>query len=1395
MKNFLIIFFSLLSFTFSLAQVIPGDSNAVKVEFRFYHELAATDSGVGINGSFNNWVGGVYRMHELEPNWWFVTLELAQYGYEYKFVTYTDTVGQSGVTGYFTDPLNPRSGGPFNNSIVTVKDPMIYYLLPKTGTTAYTDKPEIMANISFANSTDIDLNRISFRLDNEEIPNAVDYYNPQTRRFSYTPLEGLPFTEHTVELKVFNTDGDSAVGTTTFNLETFFSNGPFTFVFDSKSPSFDFPGEITRVDAKGSFNSWGSTPMTDPDSSGVYKLTTDLGINEVNEYTYVINSGLYINDPDNPDLTTNYQTYVVKRFQLMPYFKGFNLKSGRVYSYPTGTISISNTIAKNDSGVAIDTASLKVKVDGNFVPITKVPSGPNWIMTANIDNADVGRHIVEFLGSDFRGRPAEPVTFVFGVYPENSGFNFVDGEGDDVGPGSYIYPNNIPNGSADISRLQLTAVPTMDSLEFTLKMKNISFNTRIGFYIVNSLNGEFVMAPANTSVEIPEWNNVGVYFTIAPSNSGFFDPLNENIVFISRDPLQTSYQFSIDSSIISSNEISFKIPLNILQSELGTFRSEWYFGAYSYLKDQNGTINVGEDLGGQSYPENPNIYDAAFMNENKYQARTLSNFIPASGIGGPRVVTIGSLERGSFEVFAAQIDTSLSNIPEIKIYASGGDLFSDTVRVTGFADSTPGSSVTLHINSADTTVTLDTDQLFQAVINLSEGQNHIYASIQYGNGLISQSPIVTYNRIVNHTPKARIQTSVSGNFVTMDADSSYDPDGGVLSFVWEQDITNPAPVSISGINSQIATFTAPDVYGEYYFTLKANASGNRTGWARTVIVVSDTGTFAPDYTTWHPAWVDTQVVYSIFVRSFSSIGNLNAVTEKLPQLKDLGINTIWFLPIHPTTNNIGPDNPGYAITDYYNVVEDYGTNADFKNLVNVAHQNGIRIVMDHVIQHTSILHPFMKDANVYKQYSPYYPFYMWDSNNNFIYLFTWVDLPSINFEEESTRNYLLNMAEYWVEQFNVDGFRSDVAWAINDLRPSGPAYWQRFRKNLKAVKPDIFLLAEADSKFPRYFDKKFDAAYDWSWFNNVKSIFGGSGSIDSLNAAIEYYYNPQFPKDARPFKFLENQDEQRFIEAFGLGASKLAASLLFSSPGIPMLYAGQEVGELTFRGIINWNDPNNLRQYYKKLVGIRNLNPALNSGDFTRVVNSDTESVYSFLRTKADNNVIALFNFGNNQVTTTIHVPLDKISFDSTETFYLNDVLNNQAFMVVGSQLANYEITIEGMKSRILVLSYTPITNIDDEEEVIPLQYELSQNFPNPFNPSTTIRYSLPYNSIVKILVYNILGEQIAYLLNGEVSAGFHEVSFNANRYASGVYFYYIEAKSVDGKKDFTAVKKMILLK
>lgn len=1385
----------LILFTNSYSQVAPDDPNATKVEFRFYHILAPTDSGVGLNGSFNNWLGGVYKMHQREPNWWYVTLDLLQMGYEYKFVTYTDTVGQSGITGYFTDPLNPRSGGPFNNSIITVKNPMIYYILPKNGSSIYDDRPVITANVSFKNNTSLNVNKTKFWIDDFEVPNAGSYYDSLTRRFTYQPAQGLSFSQHKAVFKFFNTDGDSIIDSTKFTLQSYFSVGKYTFRFDSKSPTFDFPGAITRVDAKGDFNSQGSTPMTDTDGDGVYTLTTDLNVNELNQYTIIVNSGLYINDPDNPDLSTNYKTYVIKRLQSYPYFLGFNQPSGKIYPYPTSTISITTTIMRSDSVVSISQPSLTAKLNGTTVPVTTTLVNGNYEVKVTRNNLAAGRYVLEFFGSDFKGYPAEPVKFVFGVYPINSGFDFVDGEADDKGTGTYQYPSGVQDGSADIQSFNITSNETLDSLKFKIKMRSISQNTRLGLYIVNNLNGEFILAPQDVNVKIPEWNNKGVYLTIAPVSSNYLDPSTENVVFISRDPMQASFTVSIDSSDFINGYISFELPLSILEEVMGTYKSEWYFGAYTFLKNQSGTIKVDESLGGYNIPESPNIYDATFTSENLNQSRTLRNFISEGGIGGPRLTKIGSVGRGSFNVLPSQINPQLGDVPLIKLLTKGGEIRTDSVRVYGFAEVPAGTEVTLHSNIGDTTLTTGTDSIFTVVLGLTDGPNSIYASYLLNGNRTVKSPVTTFNKIKNYNPVIKINTTINSGLVTMKADSSYDPAGNNLSFIWIQDQNNPSSVNISGGSSSIATFNLPQQKGEYYFTLKATSTSNYEGWARTVILVTDSGSYVPDLKYWHPAWVDTQVVYSIFVRSFDEAGNLNQVTNRMAELKDLGVDCIWFLPLHPTTNNIGPDNPGYAITDYYGIYENYGAKTDFKNLVNTAHSYGIKVVMDHVIQHTSILHPFMKDANVNKQYSPYYPFYMWDSNNNFQYLFTWVDLPSINYEEESTRNYLLDMAKYWVHDFNIDGYRCDVAWAINDLRTSGPMYWQSFRNILKSIKPDIFLLAEADAEFTRYFDQKFDAAYNWKWFNNVKSIFGGSGSIDSLNSAIEYYQSPSFPKDARPFNFTENQDEQRFIEAYGLTASKLASGLLFTSPGIPMLYAGQEVGEHSFRGIVNWNDPNNLRQYYKKLIKIRSNNFALSKGDYTRVPNSVPGSVFSFLRTHDSSNVISVFNFGSSPVNVALNVQIEHLAFDSTATFYLNDVLNNQSFAVTGIQLRNYSVNIPSTTARIFVLSYTPLVNVQDDEEIIPKSFSVSQNFPNPFNPSTRIQFTLPFTSDVNISVYNILGERVAELINSQLNAGYHDVNFNANRLASGVYIYTIEAKPVNGQSSFYSAKKMLLLK
>lgn len=1377
------------------SQIAPGDPNAVPIEFRFNHELAATDSGVGLNGSFNNWLGGVFKMPQYMPDWWKVTLELLPVTYEYKFVTYTDTVGQSGVTGYFTDPLNPITGGPFNNSFMIVKPIMIYYFLPKTGTAVVNDRPNITANISFANNKQIDLSKLKFSIDGTQIPNASSYYNPSTRFFSYTPPLGLTLTSHTAVLKIFTTAGDSAEATTTFNVESFISTGRFTFMFDSKSPNFDFPNPITRVDIKGKFNNQGLNSMFDADSDGVYTYSPSLRFNEAYDYTIIVNSGLYMNDPDNPHLDNNHKTFVIKRRENNPAFTEITPRNGTVFSANEPLpLNFSAAIFRNDSATAIDSSSIFVKYDGNNIPVTKTYYAGGYKVEVQINNPTAGRHVLEYNGMDIHGNLAKSVYQTFGVNPLAKGFYYVDGEADDKGSGTFLYPQGIPIGSADISEIKITANSSYDSLNFKFKMEKISSNTRIGFFITNKIDANY--AELNPlMIKIPNWRDRGIFIHIAPKISIFLNPTEENVILLSPDSTTSTLEVKIDSSNFIIEEFSFKLSLTQLEEILGTYSNGWNYGAFSYLKNENGVVKVDSLLGGSNHLLASNVYDFAFINEKEIQERLLANFIPFGFTGAPRIAAIGAPERGSVILRLNQIDTSFSQRKKIKLLAGGGELFSDSVSVFGLAELNSGQIVTLYNNGIAFQSVVGVDGKFNKKIPLIGGDNKIYATFTDTNGVVSRSTSIVYKRLLDDKPRAKIYNVVQGSLVTMKADSSFDPNGSPLNFLWSADQKNPSSIVLNGSTSSVASFTAPNIRGEYYFNVEVTNSFGKKSNARTVIVISDSGIILPDQKTWHPAWVDSQVVYSIFVRTFSSEGTFNAVTNRLPELKELGINTIWFLPIHPTTGNLGPDNPGYATTNYFDVLENYGSREDFKMLVQAAHQLGIKITLDHVIQHTSVLHPFMKDANVYKQNSPYYPFYMWDANNNFQYLFTWVDLPSINYGEEQTRDYLMRISRYWMSEVGVDGYRCDVAWAINDIRPEGPAYWKRFRKELKEIKPDIFLLAEADAKYPRYFEDKFDAAYDWNWFLNMKNLAGGIGSLAAFDSAMQFYFDPSFPKHALPFKFLENQDEQRFIDAYGIAATKMAAALMFASPGIPHLYAGQEVGEKTFRGIIKWDDPHQLKPYYKKLIKIRKKNKALEAGNLIRVNNSVPDKVYAFLRLKDTNNVIVTTNISTTQQTAILNVPINKLSFDSTATFYLNDELNHKTFQVVGTQLKNFSVTIPPNGVQIFVLSNEPLVDIDENENILPESFSLSQNYPNPFNPSTTIRFALPADSHVEINVFNILGEKIVQLINEDVKVGMNSVVFDGRRFASGVYFYTINAKELSGTKSFTSVKKMIILK
>src|ERR1700677_4498639 len=211
-----------------------------------------------------------------------------------------------------------------------------------------------------------------------------------------------------------------------------------------------------------------------------------------------------------------------------------------------------------------------------------------------------------------------------------------------------------------------------------------------------------------------------------------------------------------------------------------------------------------------------------------------------------------------------------------------------------------------------------------------------------------------------------------------------------------------------------------------------------------------------------PTWLRDGVLYEIFPRDFSAAGNLNGVTARLDELKDLGVTILWVMPIHPIGEKFRKGNFGspYSISDYYAVDPNYGTLDDFKRLVAEAHRRGLKVIMDLVADHTSWDSVMMKHPEFYKQ----------DTNGKIQPpVPEWTDVAGLNYQNPQLCDYMIAMMKYWVQTCDVDGFRCDVASMV----PTD--FWVQARAALDKVKPDIMMLAEANK--PELLATAFDIDY------------------------------------------------------------------------------------------------------------------------------------------------------------------------------------------------------------------------------------------------------------------------------------------------------------------------------
>ena len=487
-------------------------------------------------------------------------------------------------------------------------------------------------------------------------------------------------------------------------------------------------------------------------------------------------------------------------------------------------------------------------------------------------------------------------------------------------------------------------------------------------------------------------------------------------------------------------------------------------------------------------------------------------------------------------------------------------------------------------------------------------------------------------------------------------------------------------------------------------------------------------------TTIATGWWNDAVFYEVFVRSFydgngDGKGDLNGLIQKLDYLNDgnpntttdLGITALWLMPVMES-----PSYHGYDVTDYRTIESDYGSNNDFKTLVTAAHARGIKVIIDYVMNHTSEQHPwFTQSAS--NTTNPYRDWYRWSAtnpggsgpwgqtvwhsrNNAFFYGLFWGGMPDLNYATPAVKTQMFDIARFWLQDMNVDGFRLDAikyifenGTQLEDV-PATFQFLQDFRSFYKSIKPDAVSVGEAwtatNKVVPYVQNNRLDFCFEFDLAGELINAVntGNPGALaGKLAEVISSYPGLQYGT------FLTNHDQDRVMNLFGQDElkAKLAAQLLLTLPGVPFIYYGEEIGTVgvkpdeNIRTPLQWNSTaaagfttgtpwrnpqadytsknisasqannNSLWHTYQKMIGIRNAEMALRRGSLISLPASST-SAFTFLRKYKSQGVIVAANMATAAIGN-LTISLADGSFPAGNYTLTNQLTNAQYNLVVNA--------------------------------------------------------------------------------------------------------------------------------
>ncbi len=369
------------------------------------------------------------------------------------------------------------------------------------------------------------------------------------------------------------------------------------------------------------------------------------------------------------------------------------------------------------------------------------------------------------------------------------------------------------------------------------------------------------------------------------------------------------------------------------------------------------------------------------------------------------------------------------------------------------------------------------------------------------------------------------------------------------------------------------------------------------------------------------------VVYELNIRQATPEGTFAAAERYLPELKKMGVDIVWLMPIHPigVDGRKGSLGSYYSISDYEAVNPEFGDIESFDRFVAAAHDLGLKVIIDWVANHTS------RDAKWWKE--GHEDWYVLDEESGLpIVQYDWTDIAKLDYANAEMREAMTSAMLFWIGR-GVDGFRCDVAYEV----PID--FWQQAFARIKAVAPDVYLLAEGEKTFLH--DSAFDTTYGWDLHHLMNAIARGEKSAADLRAYVESDA-AAYPAPAMRLMFTSNHDENSWsgseFERMGDAAATFAALTFVRPQGQPLIYTGQEIGldrrleffeKDTVDGLTDPQCGAGWRELYTDLCRLRHTNAALAAGeDIAPMIYMEgaPEDVMAFTREKDGRAVFCLFN-------------------------------------------------------------------------------------------------------------------------------------------------------------------------